>query len=154
MITLIPGSSTLSSPMQFRANQDFYISSYTQLNCTQSLMTAMKWTVKNCTETDCSFQIQFDSSIATSFSELYVPARTFPYGTYEFVLSVTMSVSPLLTSSKSTFVRISPSGITANLVQFGTSLITSGRQQHLVLDPGSYSIDPDGYVFNSSVSNE
>jgi hypothetical protein len=49
-------------------------------------------------------------------------------------------------------VRITPSGITANLVQLGTSMITSGYEQDLLLNPGSYSVDLDGNVFNESVS--
>jgi hypothetical protein len=88
----------------------------------------------------------------TTSSELYLPARTLPYGIYEIKLTATMSVSPSLTSSASAYVTITPSGITANLVQFGTSLITSGHQQDLILDPGTFSVDNDGNVFNASVS--
>jgi hypothetical protein len=63
-----------------------------------------------------------------------------------------MSNYPNLTSSSSIYVRITPSGITANLVQLGTSMITSGYQQNLTLNPGNYSIDLDGYQLNASVS--
>ena len=44
------------------------------------------------------------------------------------------------------------SGITANLIQYGTSTITLGYEQDLILDPGTYSVDLDGNVFNASVS--
>jgi hypothetical protein len=152
IIILIPGGSTLSSPMQFRRNQDFYISSYIQLKCNNSLATTTKWTIKNCTSLNCSFPIQLDSSIATTFSELYVPAQTIPYGIYQLILSVTMTASPDLSSSSSAYVLITSSGITANLIQFGTSMITRGYQQNLTLDPGSFSVDNDGNVFNASVS--
>ena len=57
-----------------------------------------------------------------------------------------------LTNSSSIYVQITPSGITANLVQLGTSMITSGYEQDLKLDPGTYSVDADGYIFNKSVS--
>jgi hypothetical protein len=57
-----------------------------------------------------------------------------------------------LTTSSSVYVQITPSGITANLVQLGTSMITSGHEQDLKFDPGTYSVDPDENVFNSSVS--
>ena len=43
-------------------------------------------------------------------------------------------------------------GNTANLVQLGTSMITSGHQQDLKLDPGTYSINPDENTFDTSVS--
>ena len=32
----------------------------------------------------------------------------------------------------------------------GTSVVTSGDQQNLILNPGNYSKDPDGFEFNSS----
>lgn len=54
-------------------------------------------------------------------------------------------------SSASTFIKIIPSGITANLVELGTSMITSGHQQDLKLDPGRYSFDSDGYALDPTV---
>ena len=93
-----------------------------------------------------------DASIVQSFSEIYIPARTLPYGIYELRLTVTMIAAPQWTSTVSAFTHITPSGITANLVQFGTSLITRGHDQDLLLDPGQYSVDLDGDVFNASVS--
>ena len=53
----------------------------------------------------------------------------------------------------SAFVKINPSGITANLVQYGTSVVTSGQNQDLTLDPGYYSINPDDNSFNASVGH-
>ena len=67
-------------------------------------------------------------------------------------MTVSMTVSSSLRSSASAYVQITASGITANLVQLGTSMITSGYQQDLKLDPGSFSVDPDEDVFNGSVS--
>lgn len=51
----------------------------------------------------------------------------------------------------SVFVQINPSGITANLVELGTSMITRGHLQDLLFDPGRYSVDPDEDSFNASV---
>jgi hypothetical protein len=153
VIILIPSTSSLSSPIQFRRNQDFYISSTIQLNCNNSLSTINQWTIFNCTSGTCLSQIQIDQTVSITCSELYIPARTLPYGIYQLKLTVTMSVSSNLISSSSAFVKITPSGITANLVQYGTSMITSGHQQDLTLDPGTYSVDPDGYTFNATVSH-
>ena len=91
--------------------------------------------------------------MSTTFSELYVPARTLAYGTYALRLTVTMLQSSSMTSSATAYVSINPSGITANLVQLGTSVITRGFEQELVLDPGQYSVDPDQATFNASVSS-
>jgi hypothetical protein len=49
-------------------------------------------------------------------------------------------------------VKITPSGITPNLVQYGTSMITRGHKQDLLLDPGTYSVDLDTDTFNATVS--
>jgi hypothetical protein len=152
VITLIPGSSSLSSPLQFRRNQDFYISSYIQLNCNNSLAITTQWTIYNLLSTGL-FPIQLDQSVMTTFSELYIPTRTLAYGIYQLKLTVTMSASSSLTSSSSAYVQITQSGITANLLQLGTSMITRGFQQDFILDPGSYSVDRDGYTFNATVSN-
>jgi hypothetical protein len=150
-ITLIPGLSTLVSPLQFLRSQDVDISSVIKLNCNNSLSIKTQWTIKNCTST-CSYQIQIDSTIQTTFSELYIAARTLAYGLYELQLTVTMTDFPLLITSLSVYVEITPSSITPNLVQLGTPSITSGHEQDLKLDPGTYSVDSDGYAFNGSVN--
>ncbi len=152
-MTLIPGTSTLLSPMEFRRSQDFYIVSITELNCNNSFAVATQWTIQNCTSV-CSNQIQLSQTIPTTFSELDIPALTLPYGLYELTLTVTMVQFPSLKTSSSVYVQITPSGITANLVQLGTSMITSGHEQDLKLDPGAYSVDPDASVFNASVSQD
>jgi hypothetical protein len=99
----------------------------------------------------CSSHILIGQLVITTLSELYIPARTLAYGIYELKLTVTMTVAQQLTSSVSAYIKITPSGITANLVQFGTSMITRGHQQNLILDPGTFSVDPDATVFNASV---
>jgi hypothetical protein len=121
------------------------------LNCNSSLSTAAQWTINNCTST-CSFPIQIGKIISTTSSELFIPARTLAYGTYQLTLTVTMIAAPQLTSSVSAYVKIIPSDVTVNLVPFGTSMIARGYQQDLVLDPGTYSVDPDTSSFNASVS--
>jgi hypothetical protein len=141
----------LASPLQFRRNQDFDISSNIQVNCDSSLAITTQWIIKNCSS-NCSSQIQVDQTIPTTFSELYILARSLIYGIYELKLTVTMINFPNLTSSSSVYVQITPSGITANLVQLGTPAITSGHEQDLILDPGTYSIDLDEDTFNASVS--
>jgi hypothetical protein len=141
----------LLSPAQFRRNQDFEISSNIQLNCNISLSTIIQWTINNCTSGTCLSQIQIDQTVQTTLSELYIPARTLSYGIYELKLIVTMVASSNLASSASAYVEINPSGITANLVEFGTSMVTRGHQQDLLLDPGRFSVDPNGFTFNATV---
>ncbi|CAF0946998.1 unnamed protein product [Adineta steineri] len=136
--------------MSYRRSQDFSISSMIQFNCDGSLSTTTKWTIKNCTSNSCSFEILLNEKVMTTFSELYIPSRTLDYGVYQLTLNVIMIDSPNLKSSSSVYVRITATGITANLVQLGTSMITRGDQQDLLLDPGTFSIDPDEDTFDAT----
>lgn len=90
-------------------------------------------------------------NIGTTFSEIYLPARSLTYGLYQFKLKVTMLEVPSMTTTESILVKVNPSGITANLVKHGTSYVTSGEHRNLTLDPGYYSINPDESEFNASV---
>ncbi|CAF0947824.1 unnamed protein product [Adineta steineri] len=121
-----------------------------EFNCDGSLSTTKKWTVKNCTSTSCSFEIVLNEKVMTTYSELYIPARTLDYGVYQLTLTVTVIDSPNLKSSSSVYVRITATGITANLVQLGTSMVTRGDQQDLLLDPGTFSVDPDEDTFDAT----
>ena len=64
-----------------------------------------------------------------------------------------MASAPEFTSVASAYVKITASVITANLVQYGTSMITRGYDQNLTLNPGSFSVDPNEETFNASVSH-
>lgn len=88
----------------------------------------------------------------TTSDELFIPAKTLSYGTYQLTLTVSMVAAPELTSSVSAYVKIIATNISANLLAYGTSMITLGYQEDLFLDPGIYSVDPDSTVFNATVS--
>jgi hypothetical protein len=141
----------LSAPTQFQRSQDFSIVSNIELNCNKSLSTNIKWIINICNTSSCFSQAQMDQIVTTTFSELFIPARSLSYGTYELKLTVTMIAIPNLMSSASTYVKIIPSSIQANLVQYGTSMIMKSHQQNLTLDPGKFSIDSDTTTFNASV---
>jgi hypothetical protein len=161
ILTLIPSTSNLSFPLQFRRSEDFFVSSTIELNnCSVSQSMIMKWTLKNCSSSSCVNSFPLDSTvIETTFADFYVPSRTLPFGLFELTLTVTlkltltMNLSSRLTSaSKSAYVRITPSGLMANLIPLGTSMITSGSGQDLQFNPGLYSVDLDEDHFNASVS--
>lgn len=150
-IILIPATSSFSSPLQFRRSQDFSISSDLQFLCNQTYPVTIQWIIRNCTSS-CSSGIQLDDSVITTYSELYIPGRTLPYGLYKFQLIIQSVYASNLSISSSAYAKINPSGITANLVPLGTSMITRGSTQDLLLDPGSYSVDPDESTFDTKVN--
>ncbi|CAF1443700.1 unnamed protein product, partial [Adineta ricciae] len=150
VITLIPNASSLSVPVEFQRSQAFSIVSNIELSCNSSLSTKMKWIISNCNNSSCPSEVQIDQAVITTFSELFIPAWSLAYGTYELKLTVTMTASPNSTSSASIYVKIIASSIQVNLAQFGTSMITQGYQQNLTLNPGKFSIDPDTSTFNAS----
>ena len=90
--------------------------------------------------------------IDPTLSELVVPARTLPLGTYELKLTVAIPTVLGMNFSAWTYVKINPSGPTVNLVQFGTSMITRESKKSFRIDPGQFSVDPDTNVWDASVS--
>ena len=143
---------SLASPLKFERSEDLFISSELQLNCDQSLSTISQWEIYDCI-VNCASPVQIDQAIVTTSNELFIPAKTLPYGTYQLKLTVSMMIAPHLTSSVSVYVKIMSSSIIPNLVQYGTSMITHGYQQNLLLDPGTFSVDPDNEIFNADVSS-
>ena len=150
-MSLTPTGSSLLLPTILRRNEDIYISTYLILNCNQSLSTITQWTVHQCAA-NCSLPISMGQDIVTTASELFIPAGTLSLGTYQLNLTASMAAASHLSSSACVYITIVPSPITVNLVPFGTSMIAHGYQQDLLLDPGSFSLDPDTTTFNRSVS--
>ena len=146
-IILIPSGSTLINPLKFRRSQDFYIVSLIELNCNDSTSIQSQWILKNNSNV-----IPFDSQIETTFSELFIPSRKLPFGIFELQLTITLDKYPTLNHSSSVYVEIIPSDIIVYLFQSRSSMITSGFQQDLRLDPGTYSIDPDQVTFDRTVN--
>jgi hypothetical protein len=141
-IELFPDATSLKSPAQFRRLQDFYISSNIRITCAASSSFRTQWTIYNCTDSR-EDPIQVSSSILTKYSEIFIPSRTLDFGMYKFQLTVTMNYSANYSQSQSTYVKITYSNITANLIQYGTSVITSGHLKNLTMNPGKHSVDPD-----------
>jgi hypothetical protein len=152
-IILIPSTSSLSAPFSYRRNQDFFVGSVVQWNCNRTAEYTSRWTFHLCPRSCTTSPTSVPSSIARNFSELYVPSRTLKFGLYQLKLTVTIANRTNTLTSASAFVRITPSGMTANLIQFGTSFITRGHDQDLLLHPGRYSVDYDQSTFNASVSD-
>ena len=150
-VTLIPSSSSISSPLQFYRAHDFTIGSLIQLNCNSSTLITTQWTVKSC-NSSCTNRVLLDSTVITTTSELYIPRRTLPCGLYELSFKVTMTHIPNSNITNTVYVQISSSEKKVNLISYGTSMITRGNLQDLQLDPGSYSVDPDEDNFDPSVS--
>ena len=149
-MTLIPGQSNLSNPIQIRREEDFYVTSNIDVNCNSSFQLIYQWRINNCSFTNCSMSIH--SNQISTLNEYFLPARTLPLGLYQLQLIVTVQTSSSLILSQSIYLLITPSGITANLIELGTSMITRGKQQNLQFNPGFYSIDLDNDQFNASVS--
>lgn len=143
----MPSQSNISNPIQIRREEDFYISSNIEIRCNLSFSIAYQWMIKNGTTAS-----PIPLNLKSVANEYFLPARTLPLGLYRIEFLLTLNQSFVQTYSRSIYFFINPSGITANLTQLGTSMITSGVGQVLHFDPGSYSIDLDADdQFNASV---
>lgn len=151
-LTLIPGQSNLSSPIQARREEDFYITSNIDIDCNTSFAITYQWLIRVCSSiNNCSSPVSISSSEPSSSNEYFLPARTLPLGLYQLELNMNITSSSRSTVSEGIYLLITPSGITANLVELGTSLISSGVGQAMQFNPGLYSIDLDEDQFNASV---
>ena len=138
----------MSAPSTVRRSQFFSISSSVYISCSTSLSTVKKWTVFKCNP-QCSTPVLINGSM--TLGEIVVPSNSLDYGVYQIKLTVAMTFSSQLAASAATYVTIVPSPIIVNLAKLGSSLIIHGQQKMLILDPGSYSIDPDFTFFDASV---
>ena len=153
MIRMIPDESTLLSPYQYRRSEDVSLSAMITFNCAKSFSINRKWTIQSCHNSNCSNPIELTNQIITTLTELFLPARTLLYGLYQFMFTVTMIDFPNFQSSSFVYIQIIPSDILVHLMEFGTSIITRGYEQNLLIDPGRYSINPDETRFDANVSN-
>lgn len=146
IISLSPDHPSVLFPMEIRRSEHFSISSTFNVNCVSNLKTAIEWTIEQCSDSLCSIRrsIQGINSLSLTLSELYIPARFFEYGIYRFTLNA-------FNSSMSIYVKIISSSILVRLMPFNVMTIRQGQQQSLMLDPGSYSIDPDRISFQQTV---
>ncbi|CAF4953395.1 unnamed protein product, partial [Rotaria socialis] len=147
-IRLVPNASS-TAPVRFFRSDDFYILSNMLLRCDMSAAITTKWALHSC-NTTCSSPIQIDELIHVNFNDIFIPARTLPYGVYQLTLTVIMEAATNITSTASTYVMVIPSGIQANLIQMGTSLVTRRYQKNFALDPGTFSTNPDEVRWDAS----
>lgn len=137
------------SPLPIRRGEDFYITSTILLNFSHSLAILTEWTIENCQDENCTNSTYVQADLQMKFSEIFIPARTLPYGTYRFTLTV--KILPSFVTTADTWIEIIPSDIQVNLISYGSSMITLGIKQNLLLDPGRYSFDPDEELFPTEV---
>jgi hypothetical protein len=152
-IALTPNTKSKDSPAPYRRLQGFHIDANIKIACSASSSIVTEWTVHMHNFTG-SYPIQIEQLVSNQLRKLYIPPRTFNHEVYKIELIVKMRDFPQISSSNFTYIRITEANITANLVRFGTSVITSGHKKDLLLDPGTHSVDPETRTFNASVSEK
>ena len=142
-----------SSSVQYHFNEEISIDSYIQIICTRPSSTKYQWTILNCTLI-CSTLHDLNKKIATTFNEIYIPAKTLTYGSYQLTLTVVVTTgSSDFNSSTSIHIEIvRSSNVLVNSIQYGASEITLGQTEDLLLEPGKYSLYMDGTALIPYVS--
>ncbi|CAF1275359.1 unnamed protein product, partial [Adineta ricciae] len=155
---IIPGNyptysctnTSLLTPAQYRRSDNILINHIINNNCTPLHSYFKRWIVTNCTSS-CEFQVNINYLLNITTNQILIPARTLPYGVYRLKLVLTMRNSTAtIIASSSVYIAIIPATIIVNLVQYGTSVITSSYENDLILDPGKYSINPDSDIFDTT----
>lgn len=140
MIKLIPDETSLTNPLKFLRNEEIFLDSIIDLHCNESIWIRRKWLIKN-------------SSFSSSTSQFYLPSRQLSYGIYQIDFLVTMNISSsLFLSRRSAFIQVIQSNAIAYLIPSSNSLISQSSDEDLEFNPGLFSIDPDSFQFNSTVS--
>lgn len=147
LIKLVPTASFPSLAWKFRPNENLYISSHIEIDCIQSVLVKHKWTITNVLN-----GYVINQSINLSQEDLIIPAQTLSDGLYQIDLTVVITDFPSLQSSSSVYVEISRSTIDVNMLAFDASAIRHPYQQDLRLDPGQFSFDLTGNIYNPTVS--
>ena len=151
MISLLLETSSLAQPLRRRRDRGFLVTARVQLSCNAASSQRLQWTIHSCSSS-CSTLLQLPPSIRTTQNDLYIPARTLPYGTYQFTFTVNTTAPFQTVSTVAAYIIITASAFTPSLVLLGTSLITHSLQhQDLILSPGLFSQDPDHGTFNATV---
>ena len=116
------------------------------LDCTAQLTRTVRWNIEQCLDSLCLARYSVDDTnkLTLAFSELYVPTQFLAYGDYRMTLNA-------FGASMNIFVKIIASPLLVRLVPFDVRSIRQGQQQTLLLDPGSYSTDPDQTSFHPTV---
>jgi len=150
VIELIPSALFLSKPLKFRPNQNIYISSNIEMNCSQSLSIKTKWKIYDCSLIS-SNQAELNQSMKPTLNDLLISTRILRYGLYKFELIVTMIDYPSLISSSFVYIEITRSIVTINLISFDKLMIIHDYQNNLILNPGEFSFDLNQIPFNKDV---
>lgn len=148
---LIP-TAKLQQPKAYGKRRSFYVTASVSFQCVGSRLRHYEWRVYNQTSNR-SYLVQFPRSVENRAKQIFIPGGMLGYGLYEFRLTVNILAFQGMNATDSTYVEITQSNNTANLVKFGTSMITNNYDQNLVLDPGHHSVDPDTRKFNATVSD-
>jgi hypothetical protein len=152
-VTLIPGWSSLNTPLQFERSEDVYIASIIGWNCHDFVLKSTKWTIKKCSP-NCSTVIVLSSSVVMTSSELFIPGFKLSAGVYELMLTAQVVAWSNLSSSVSAYIVVYPSKVIVNLMDSGLMMISHWSNFTLTFSPGVFSIDSNVNVFNASVSND
>lgn len=90
--------------------------------------------------------------INRSEEDLIIPGETLSDGLYKIDLTVMITHFPSMKSSSSLYIEISRSTIDVNMLALDTSTIRHHYQNDLQLDPGQFSFDRHGNLYNPRVS--
>jgi hypothetical protein len=141
---------SLSAPIKYRQDQNVFISSNIELNCSTYNRMTSEWTISSC-NSSCTILSSFEPQVIRTFSEIFIPARILVVGIYELRYTVRMSHAYQLVSSNIVYIQITPREIRGKMLPFEISMITRGYEQDIKLDPGQYSIDSVHSIFNATV---
>lgn len=138
---------SLKYPLKYELNQDISLNSETEIDCQNSYALQRLWTIARCNiSTNSCAIINLQSDIRLADSELIISAKRLSLGIYKIELTAQLiTTSDTYVSSSTVYIQIIPSSLVYVFVtKSKTTVMTIGKNQDLLLEPGSYSVDGDG----------
>lgn len=142
---------------RIQRSEAFSVSTSTILNCSNSLNNTKQWNILQCNvDTGNCVPTAYLNGLISQLSsarrsEIYIRAQQLPLGTYLFNFTVSMNSQANFAGVGFTYIKIVSSDLQVNMLPNGTSVITAGVTQSVLLQPGVYTLDPDSSYFDPRV---
>jgi hypothetical protein len=139
---------TITDPVRVFRSKSYVISTYIAFNCDKTLNNTKSLTIRKCLPNNNTRSCLYDyEDNQTSSYDFDIQEKTRNYGLYQLIYKLLMGIQPTTNiASIDTFILITRTPVVVNLLQNGTSMISRGINQTLILWPGAYSVDPDSLL--------
>ncbi|CAF0880040.1 unnamed protein product, partial [Brachionus calyciflorus] len=155
-ILFIPNSGTLKNPTKFSRTSLITIVGNTYFECGLKFTDSRYWIIELYENEEPKENITLENNRTMGKAELVLAPRSLNYGVYKLTYTVKINyrfrnISIDRFTSIETFIKIIPSDLIVKALNRDQIQIVLTGSSDLILDPGSFSIDPDNFISPKSL---